>query len=574
MKPTKSTLIAALALGAAISMNAKPARPGNRTITQPDGSTLTIHTVGNAFCHYTLTDDNKLLVSDNHKYCYATINADGTLASTGMQAHDSAARPAAEADVAVDISATASVTNPTLTTRRRANAQTGVGRYAEDFPTEGTIHGLLILVEFTDESFKDDSFYPTSAKEYFTNMMRQDGFSELNGTGSAKDYFNDVSMNKFNLDCDVVGPYTVSKGYAYYGENNSNGYDKYAYQMVTEACKLADADVDFSKYDNDGDGYCDFVYVIYAGIGASDGSDENANRIWAHSDYLSSHTKRTTKLDGVIIDKYACSNEWENGQPDGVGTFVHEFSHVMGLPDLYYTGSGTFLTCTPGDYDILDIGCYNNDSRTPPSFSAYERNAMGWIDLKELADAENVTLQNIADSNEACIIKTTTDTEFYLLENRQQTGWDTYIPNTGMLIWHIDGTQSVYKNNTVNNTKSHQYVDLVEANGRAVNTSSTITKGWPWPGTSGKTEFTSTTSPALKDWSGNAIDVPITEITETTDGLVTFKVNGGAAGVNDITVDTDDEQTEYYNLQGIRVLNPQHGIFIVRNGKSASVKKL
>jgi hypothetical protein len=246
----------------------------------------------------------------------------------------------------------------------------------------------------------------------------------------------------------------------------------------------------------------------------------------------------------------------------------------MGLPDLYYTGSGTFLTCTPGDYDILDIGCYNNDSRTPPSFSAYERNAMGWIDLKELADAENVTLQNIADSNEACIIKTTTDTEFYLLENRQQTGWDTYIPNTGMLIWHIDGTQSVYKNNTVNNTKSHQYVDLVEANGRAVNTSSTITKGWPWPGTSGKTEFTSTTSPALKDWSGNAIDVPITEITETTDGLVTFKVNGGAAGVNDITVDTDDEQTEYYNLQGIRVLNPQHGIFIVRNGKSASVKKL
>jgi hypothetical protein len=311
------------------------------------------------------------------------------------------------------------------------------------------------------------------------------------------------------------------------------------------------------------------VYVIYAGGGESDGEDEDT--IWPHSYYLS-YTRRQVTLDGVVVDKYACSNEWEGNLPDGVGTFVHEFSHVMGLPDLYYTGYDSYLTCTPGSYDILDVGCYNNYSRTPPTYSAYERNAMGWIDLKELSEPEDVTLHNISE-NEACMIATERDDEFFLLENRQQTGWDAYIPNSGMLIWHIDGTQNVYEENKVNNEKSHQYVDIVEANNRAVNTNATAMKGWTWPGTTKKTAFSAETTPAMKDWDGNEIDVPITEIAEN-DGIITFKVKGGNAGVEDLTISEENVPTEYYNLQGIRVANPTHGLYIARTGNSATVKKL
>jgi hypothetical protein len=273
----------------------------------------------------------------------------------------------------------------------------------------------------------------------------------------------------------------------------------------------------------------------------------------------------------VVVDKYACSNERDYSRPDGVGTFVHEFSHVMGLPDLYYTGDGKYLYCTPGDYSVLDVGCYNNASRTPVAYSSYEKNAMDWIDLKELSKPEDVTLRNLTDYNEACIIKTNRDDEFYLLENRQKTGWDAYIPNSGMLIWHIDGTQKVYDDNTVNNDKSHQYVDIVEANGKANNERQNYMKGWTWPGTSNKTEFTSETTPALKDWDGNAIDVPITEIAEE-DGLITFKAKGGSAGVHDITLINAAETTqiEYYNLQGIRVSKPAHGLYIARTGNTTA----
>jgi M6 family metalloprotease-like protein len=571
MNHLKNTLIAALTLSAAINVNAKPAKPGNYVVTQPDGTTLTIHTIGNAFCHYTLTDDDKIVLRESDgQYCYAKFNTNGTLLSTGVQAHNSSVRPVDEAELAVDLSAAPQATPAKA--RMLVNAKANMGKSEYDFPTEGNIRGLLLLVNFADESFKTDSYYQTNAKDFFTNMMNQEGFSEYGGTGSAKDYFKEMSKGKFNLTVDVAGPYTVSENYAYYGANDTYGEDAHPDEMIAEACVLADADVNFADYDNDGDGYCDFVYVIYAGIGESDHTDQT-NRIWPHA-YNLSYTQQHKTLDGVVVDRYACSNEWASSTPDGVGTFVHEFSHVLGLPDIYYTGSGSWLYCTPGYYDMLDVGCYNNDARTPPAYSAYERFAMDWIDLKELNDAENVTLRNLQDYNEACIIKTSKETEFFLLENRQQSGWDEYIPGHGMLIWHLDCTQRQFTNNTVNNNKAHQYVDIVEANNNPDSSKTSYSRGWPWPGTSNKTEFTSSTTPALKDWSSKAIDMPITDITETK-GVITFKVKGGSTdGVDDIISDSaNTENAEYFNLQGIKVSNPAHGLYIERKGNSAAVKK-
>jgi M6 family metalloprotease-like protein len=330
-----------------------------------------------------------------------------------------------------------------------------------------------------------------------------------------------MSSGQFDPQFDVYGPVTLPENRAYYGRNDVYGSDALAHFMAIHAAEILDPEVDFSQYDTDGDGYIDNVFIFYAGEG------ENAtgvsDTVWPHSWSLSDATDTIYKYDGVRLDSYACSNEWDNGTPDGIGTFVHEFSHVLGLPDLYdtyYTFSGT-----PGDWSVLDSGCYLNNSRTPCGYSAYECNALQWITPKELTGRASVELQPFRDSGDACIVNTSNEKEFFLFENRQKTGWDAYLPYHGMLIWHIDFDQTVFDNNLVNNTKNHQYVDIVEANNNTTGTE-TAERGYSWPGTTNKTTYTSTTTPAFKDWNGIAIDLPITDIAEN-GGVITFDVKGG-----------------------------------------------
>ncbi len=283
----------------------------------------------------------------------------------------------------------------------------------------------------------------------------------------------------------------------------------------------------------DGDGWVDNVFVFYAGQGeASYGPEES---VWPHQWELTEAGKEFT-LDGKKISKYACSNEWEDGQPDGVGTFIHEFSHVMGLPDLYETSSNEAGSVTPGEWSVLDYGPYNNDGRTPPNYSIFERNAMGWCEPQTLDQPVTVTIDNIAKSNRGCIIPTTKDTEFFLLENRQNEGWDKYLPGHGLLVWHVDFVQSIWDSNAVNNTPSHMYVELEKADGPVKYETIEydgqkyklpIIDGWSFPGLSGNTSFTNATIPSMKTWNGTDIDMPITGITESEDGIITFDVAGG-----------------------------------------------
>ncbi|MDE6395717.1 MAG: hypothetical protein K2K84_00425, partial [Muribaculaceae bacterium] len=250
----------------------------------------------------------------------------------------------------------------------------------------------------------------------------------------------------------------------------------------------------------------------------------HAESVWPHAWYVLNGAGVTCMLDGVLINRYACTNEWEQTRPDGVGTFIHEFSHVMGLPDLYSTGSSS-LTCTPGSWSCMDYGPYNNSGCTPPNYGAYERNALGWTEPIVLDKPMTVSLDEIS-GNRCALIPTEKPTEFFLLENRQNTGWDAYVPGHGLMIWHIDYVEDVFTRNNVNNSTSHQYVDIVEAGGQANTTSMAIMASYPFPGTKGVTSFTSSTTPALKSWAGQDIDVPITDIVEE-DGLVTFNVKGG-----------------------------------------------
>lgn len=353
-------------------------------------------------------------------------------------------------------------------------------------------------------------------------MLNEPQFSEYGGTGSVKDFFSENSNGQFVPHFDLYGPVTLSQNRSYYGGNNWAGNDENPEDMIIEACRQLDDQIDFSIYDNDGDGVVDNVYVFYAGQGeASGGPDES---VWPHSWELSSAHK-DLKLDGVTIDRYACSNEWEGSRPDGIGTFTHEFSHVMGLPDLYTTNYNSYMTLTPGSWSVMDYGPYNNEGRTPPAYSIYERNALKWLQPRVIDGPISITLEDIKSSNDGCIVTTSKQNEFFLFENRQQTGWDTYVPGHGMLIWHIDFDQDVFDANTVNN-QSHQYVDIVEACNKANNENEALMAAYPWPGTQSKTSFTADTKPAFKSYAGADLKLPITDIKET-DGVITFNVDGG-----------------------------------------------
>lgn len=520
-------LLCALALGIGQASHAVIAKRGILQVTQPDGSVVNVQKAGDECCNFTLTPGGHILAANEAGvYEYAVLEADGSARPGGVKATLAAPSWAVTlADVDTGVLRARAEKRRTQSYARPLDVRAGAGATATDvkgiglaengYPLKGSPKGLVILVEYTDIKFT----HPDPAR-YFGDMMHKTGFSEYGGTGCAQEYFTLQSQGQFTPSFDVYGPVTLPQNRKYYGGNSAAGSDQRPEYMAAHAVQALDATVDFSQYDTDGDGLIDNVFIFYAGQGEA--SYGPAESVWPHS-WDVRYGGINLKVDGVTLGHYACSNEWEQNRPDGVGTFVHEFSHVMGLPDLYDTDGS--LTCTPGAYSALDYGPYNNSGCTPPNYGGYERNACGWANPLILDQPETLTLDNVVKGNFA-VIPTSKNTEFFILENRQQEGWDAYIPGHGLLIWHIDYNSTVFRQNSVNNSSSHQYVDIVEANGTPRNTSYATMAGWTFPGTAGKTSFTSTTTPALKAWDGTALDCPITAITEN-GGMVTFDVKGG-----------------------------------------------
>lgn len=481
-----------LTAASAASGWAVPAKRIFVKMTGPDGQTIEVQKVGDEFGHHYVDRAGRKFIDEANRLVTATeaeINARIEARETRFAARNS---------------------------RRKVLSRTpgNVGTFpGATFPAMGEQKALVLLVEYKDVKFTIGS--DAKAKQYFTDMLNKDGFSEYGGTGCVRQYFRDSSKGQFECQFDVFGPVTLSQKRSYYG-GNSGGSDKAPEQMVVEACRALDSQINFKDYDRDGDGTVDNVYVIYAGQGeASYGSTET---VWPHSWNLS-EAGLNLKLDGVVIDLYGCSNEWEQNNPDGMGTFTHEFSHILGLPDLYHTQSNSAYF-TPGEWSVLDYGPYNNDGRTPPAYSSFERNALGWINLPELTASDDVKeLDDLQTTNTAfCITNPDNEKEFYLLETRNQSGWDKYLPGQGMLIWHIDYNTSTWEQNTVNNTKNHQGVDLIEADGVAVKQNRTA--GDCFPGSSKVTSY------APKWWNGKSAPFVIANITRT-GTKTTFTTGGG-----------------------------------------------
>lgn len=488
------SLVCFVSFFAITNLYAIRATPYPIEVKQSDGTTLTIRLQGNEFFHYKITLDGYLLTPDKDGILnYATVDKNGVFKSTSIKARDIEKRTDAERNFLSKIRPNIDLSNVvTLQRSMRYSARQKIETSSSPervFPLGGTPKSLVILV-----NFKDVAFTTLNPKTAFTNLLNQQGYSENGATGSARDFFRDNSMGHFNPEFDVVGPYTLPKNMAYYGENDITDNDTLPQQMVIDACTLAaNNGVDFSQYDTDSDGYVDNVFIYYAGYNEAEGAPENT--VWPHRWTLNNNS---TKFNGKIIFDYACTSELRSRFPFtdmcGIGTFVHEFGHVLGLPDYYATDDGKHQTLSY--WSTMDAGPYLNAGRTPPSYSAYDRFFLGWLTPDELKIPGGYTLENLSSSNKALVItekgnhnlngENPSPREFFMLENRQLVGWDKFLPKSGMLVTHIYYNPTAWINNTVNNNANAMGVDIVEADGVASDASLI---GDPFPGAAKVTTF-------------------------------------------------------------------------------------
>lgn len=384
---------------------------------------------------------------------------------------------------------------------------------------------LVIMTNFAD-------FEIVSTKEDVDSMFNAQNWTKDGATGSIRQYFYDQSTGTYNPQFDIVGPVTLSEGYAYYGQgehvSNRAGY------MVTEACTLVDDSVDFTLYDSNDDGYVDLVYILYAGFGENDppefiqvAKDLIWPAYWTVNKAGCGNNRRV--FDGKTVNEFEYSNELDGYYSTtelnviaGIGVACHEFSHALGIPDMYYTGTGSGTFKLLGMWDIMGYGPYNNDMHSPPSFSAYERFFMGWLMPELITTADDLTLEHIATSNKAYLISENDrhnldgvnpdTTVFYLLENRQKEGWDIDVPGNGMMLTRINYRRSLWTGNKVNNDPNDMGIDIIEADNITSSTYFYGKAGDLFP--EGATEYLGIN------------DHAITDITMK-DGVVSFKYRGG-----------------------------------------------
>ena len=478
----KKILILVSACWLSITTWAVVATPEPITMTQTDGSTITLKMVGDEYHHYhTLLDGTPVRLNNK-----------------GMWVKD------------------ASVVMPTESARK-ARRVAQQQQAASTYPLTGSPKSLVILVNFSDLKFQ-------YGLEDFKKMLNESGYKENGAIGSCRDYFIACSDSIFTPQFDCYGPVTLSKGYAYYGGNSGGNSSAHASQMIVEACNMvANMGVDMSQYDTNNDDRLDNVFVYYAGHNEAEGG--NSNTIWPHRSVVSSGER----VNGKLIYDYACTSELRGSAGTGmcgVGTFCHEFGHVLGLPDYYDTDESKGYTV--GTWDIMSSGNYNGNGKTPPTYTAAERFQLGWLTPMQLKDAGIYTLQPLENGKKQAYLIAATDhnlswdspspSEYWILENRQAMGWDapsTVLPGTGMLIWHIDYNATAWGSNRPNNDTPLRY-DLEEAGGvRGYSASSD-----PFPGLLEVTTFT----PMLHD--GTLLEQPLTDITQSgTDITFMFKSN-------------------------------------------------
>lgn len=409
-------------------MLAAPAKRGQwRTITLEDGKSVRAELCGDEHVSFYQTADGRVFQPVyGQKYCRQVERA----------AIAEKAKASREAALAM---------HETATTQSRPGLKK-IALGGNHIPYIGSKKCLCILVEFKDVPFTQSD---EQTKVHFSNIVNKVGYKneQLGYVGSVRDYFRSQSDGQFDIEFDVVGPFKLNYNQAYYGAHGMNDEnDVRAGKMIQEAIAQADGYVNFADYDWDGDGNVEPIYVVYSGMGEADGGGENT--IWPHKSSISRE-----RHDGVYVRDYACGSELNgSGALGGVGTMCHEYSHCLGLPDMYDTAySGIYGTSS---WDLMNDGCYNGDGYIPAGYNAYERWYAGWITPEELTeDSEIIDMKPLTRSGQSYIIRNDNRNykdEYYLLENRAKEGWDSALPGAGLMVYHVNFNSTAWAYNMVN----------------------------------------------------------------------------------------------------------------------------
>ena len=525
------------------ALTAAPARKGLLNLRLPDGTVVQAYLTGDEHGHLVLTPDGCSLVQDAEGWwCYARYDFYGHRLNTGEHAGD----PDTPGEI---IAASRNIPYQLIRQRRNARIRSALPlRQREMARTRsresgGIRHGLIILAQFQDTPF-------TYSKTDFENL--------INGPGpeTALSYFKDQWKDSYTFRFDITEPVLLPHDFAYYGANNEDGEDEKAAEMIVDACTAVGPEVDFSTYDNDGDGKVDNVFVFFSGSNESEGAGDN--RIWPHMWYVESGAGITYRRDGVLVDNYACTSELRMDANRTtyttlatIGTFCHEYTHTFGIPDLYDTDdedSGGYSEAMWNCIDLMDAGNHNDDGKTPPNYRAVERWFFEMSNGKPLTEGVH-TLHPVQENGDYYYMLTDDESEIYLFECRQASGWDAYIGGSGLLIYHLDWSQrpagestSAGKNvtawnrwelNEVNARPEHQCIDLIEPDPEARQRYQTAVKNrnyaaiytlashayWPFEDVS---IFTCDTDPSFTFWSDTPSPLGLTDIRQNADGSVSF----------------------------------------------------
>jgi len=517
---------------------AAPADPTPIEYKQPDGSIITISLKGDEKVSWAETSDGYTLLQNNKGgWEYAIKDEAGNLKNSGVLAHKAGKRTTTELRLLKTLEKKVRF-SPAQTNRLkkaweskyRASELEGTGSFfktvekktlnkdglksTEVFTPSGQKKLLMILIEYKDVKF-------TKTQPEFEGLMNTEGYTGNGAHGSVRDYFLETSYTLFDLTTTVAPHiYTAANNMAHYGADLNGDHSPNADKLMEEAVLAADADgIDFSQYDNDGDGSVDGVYVVFAGYSQATGGPTDA--IWPHAGSISP----ALTCDGKTVSKYSCSNELTGGSGTNIttiGVICHEFGHVCGAPDYYDTDDadgGDFNGC--GSWDVMDVGLYRGtpSGSRPSHFNPFEKIEAGWVTPTTLTSPTTITnMPNITSSPIVYKYNTTTADEYFLIENRQQTGFNTDLPGHGLLIYHY--SKAIWDLSRNNAAPQGFYPVCARASTSPTTSSDAAsygdisTDGCPFPGSEAKTSFTDATTPSAKSWAGNNSFKPITSITE------------------------------------------------------------
>ena len=508
-----------------LSLMAGPAYPGRIVYTQPDGTTIGIHLHGDEFHHWATDDTGRILEQDADGFWRVSTGITSRQLEEGREA----------------------------ATLRRAAANQARQEYAAQHAAAnfGSPKIPVILVGFSGQN---EGFSKTA--EDFDAMLNSADYTANSAIGSVRTYFEENSHGQFTPEFEVLGPVNLTNAKSYYGRNTSTqqGSDALPEMALVHAAKALDGTVDFSRYDNDGDGTVDFVLFYFSGYDEAQGG--NTNCIWSHAWYLSAsqNARNQRTFDGVKLDRYFCTAELKGGSGStmcSIGTTCHEFAHTLGLPDFYdadYETNGEAASMY--SFDLMSSGNYNANSTIPPYFTAEELYEVGWMSaIPEMATSGTVTLPAVnypdATGYSAFMTKAAANGEYFVYEVRGGQRWDAPLPQ-GMMVYHVDkstngvsGTvtaASTWSNNSVNNYSAHPCCYMVPA---VDPTRTTLYSGsmsnFFFPGAGLVRSYSPT------GWNGNSIGYQLTNIAyDEGNRVVTFNVsNTNALGISGTVMDTD-----------------------------------